>query len=164
VTERQRVVFLEIYSDHQREGPGSPQSTQKAYSLITNLPDHPKILDVGCGSGAQTLQLAEISAGEITAVDNHRPFIARLDVKVQQKGLAKRVIPTVADMNQLPFNKGSFDLIWAEGSIYLMGTGNGLLKWHPLLKNKGSVAYTEITWTRQDVPIHTNGAFLASRQ
>jgi ubiquinone/menaquinone biosynthesis C-methylase UbiE len=96
--------------------------------------------------------LAEISAGEITAVDNYRPFIERLSAKVQKKGLSKRVFPTVGDMNQLPFKNNSFDLIWAEGSIYQMGAEKGLKKWHSLLKEKGSVAYTEITWVRQDIP------------
>jgi len=32
-------------------------------------------VDIGCGPGMQTLELARISGGRIVAVDNHQPFL-----------------------------------------------------------------------------------------
>ncbi|HJX03327.1 MAG TPA: class I SAM-dependent methyltransferase, partial [Dehalococcoidia bacterium] len=43
--------------------------TRKAFQLLPQL-DHPRILDIGCGSGVPTLELARLSNGEIVAVDN----------------------------------------------------------------------------------------------
>jgi hypothetical protein len=56
-----RKIFFEIYEHLPRGGPGDAASTRKAYALTKGLPGHPKILDVGCGPGRQTMDLARIS-------------------------------------------------------------------------------------------------------
>jgi len=55
-------------------------------------------------------------------------------------------------MDDLPFNKGEFDLIWSEGAIYNMGFENGLKKWKDFLKVGGYLAVSEITWITQSRP------------
>jgi ubiquinone/menaquinone biosynthesis C-methylase UbiE len=67
--------FYELFSNIPRQGPGSNEYTRKAYMSLPNLALQPNILDVGCGSGMQTLELARISEGEITALDNYQPFL-----------------------------------------------------------------------------------------
>ena len=42
-----------------RQGPGSPEATRKAVSFINELTDDAKIADIGCGTGGQTLFLAD---------------------------------------------------------------------------------------------------------
>ena len=42
----------------ERQGPGSPEVTQKAVSFINELSDEAKIADIGCGTGGQTMVLA----------------------------------------------------------------------------------------------------------
>lgn len=152
MTEKQRKVFFEIHSDSPREGPGSNNSTRKAFSFIKNVSPSPAILDIGCGPGAQTMCLAEIAKGEITAVDNHKPFIDELKKNVEKAGLQKRVRPIVADMCKLDFEPDSFDCIWAEGCIYIIGVEKGLNLWKPFLKKNGIVAFTEVSWLRDDIP------------
>ncbi len=152
MTDKQLKVFFEIHNDLPREGPGSLQSTQKALSRIEKSPQPPRILDVGCGPGVQTFCLAEMTGGEVFAVDNHKPYIDNLERVVAQKGLSQSIHPTVADMAKLPFGSAFFDVIWAEGSIYNIGVEAGLKLWRPLLKEKGTVAFTEISWLRADVP------------
>lgn len=96
--------------------------------------------------------LAAITKGQITAVDNHKPFIDELKKKVELEKLQTRVKPTVADMRQLDFEPASFDCIWAEGCMYIVGVENGLNLWKPLLKKNGVIAFTEATWLRDDIP------------
>ena len=106
---RAEEIFFEIHRDNPREGPGSFEATRKAYSALTGLPDKPIILDIGCGPGQQTLDLASLSAGTIHAIDNYEPYLKALQTKVDQKGLADRVFPRTGDMNALPFEQAYFD-------------------------------------------------------
>ena len=145
-------IFFEVHSGLPREGPGDAPSTRRAFACISGLPTRPRVLDVGCGPGAQTLELARLCAGPIVAVDNHAPFLEALRHRAAQSGLADRIQTRQADMGQLPFAPGSFDLIWAEGSIYLVGFTAGLAAWRPVLAEGGHVAVTEACWLKQEVP------------
>lgn len=145
-------VFFEIHSDNPREGPGNFESTKRAYSLLNNLPAKPTILDVGCGPGQQTLDLATLSDGYIHAIDNHEPFIKGLRKRVKERGLYNRVYPNLGDMASLHFEQQYFDIIWAEGSIYIIGFERGLTQWKSYLKSGGYLAVTEITWLKSNPP------------
>ncbi|MFA6451089.1 MAG: class I SAM-dependent methyltransferase, partial [bacterium] len=84
-------IFFEIHSDNPREGPGSNEATQRAFDAMTGLPKEPVILDLGCGPGMQTIHLAKISGGEISAVDNHAPFIDVLKANAAEAGLSYNI-------------------------------------------------------------------------
>ena len=58
-----------------RQGPGSPEATRKAVSFINELTDDAKIADIGCGTGGQTLFLADYVIGQITGIDLFPDFI-----------------------------------------------------------------------------------------
>ena len=80
------------------------------------------------------------------------PFIEALNRKAQELGLADRLEARVADMRRLDFADGSFDLIWCEGAIYIMGVEAGLRDWRRLLRPNGHVALTEVCWQKPDPP------------
>ena len=106
----------------------------------------------GCGPGAQTLRLAELSKGEIYAVDNHSSLLDQLRQTVADRGLSAVIHPMLADMTALRFEDQSFDVIWAEGSIFITGVENALRQWRPLLKEHGTIAFTEVSWLRTGAP------------
>ena len=145
-------VFFEIHDDIPRGGPGDFESTRRAFLMLNGLPEQPTILDIGCGPGMQTQDLASLTDGRIIAVDNHQPFLSRLETAVERRGLAHRIRVKKGDMFALDFPPGTFDVIWAEGSIYIMGFEKGLKAWKPLLKPNGHLAATEITWLKPDPP------------
>ena len=144
--------FMEIHSDNPREGPGSRASTTRAFQLLTELPTRPRILDVGCGPGMQTLDLARLTGGDITAVDNHPPYLEALRTHIDTQGLEARVRPVNGDMTALDFGPERFDLIWSEGAIYIMGFEQGLRQWRRLLKPGGYLAVTELSWLIENPP------------
>lgn len=146
------AVFFEIHTDLPREGPGSAATTRRAFEMIPGLPDRPRILDAGCGPGKQTFDLAALTEGVIHAVDMHQPYIDRLAAAAAERGLAERIRPRNADMLTPPFPPGSFDLIWAEASIYTIGFEAGLRAWRPLLAPGGHAAVSELCWLRPDPP------------
>ena len=129
--------FFELYSGLPRGGPGDNQSTRKAFSYLKNLPVEPYILDIGCGPGMQTLELARITRGRIVALDNYKSFLDVLMKNAGKEGLDKRIFPTSQSMLEMDFKDNSFDVIWSEGALYQMGFQNGLKKCCQLLKNGG---------------------------
>ena len=136
--------FFDIHSDLPREGPGDRESTSKAFSMLKDLNKNPRILDIGCGPGMQTLDLADLTDGKIIAVDFHQPFLDHLSEKARKKGVADRVQVVYADMASLNFEPETFDLIWSEGAAYIMEVENALTSWKRLLKKRGYLAITEI--------------------
>ena len=74
-----REIFFEVHSNLPRAGPGSNESTNRAFKSLKNLPAKPRILDIGCGPGMQTIELAKLSGGQIEALDNHQPFLDQLN-------------------------------------------------------------------------------------
>ena len=55
-------------------------------------------------------------------------------------------------MDALPFEPESFDLIWSEGAIYIMGFERGLRAWQPFVRRGGYVAVSELSWLADDPP------------
>jgi ubiquinone/menaquinone biosynthesis C-methylase UbiE len=147
-----RQVFFELHSDLPREGPGNDEVTTQAWSLLPPLPEHPQILDLGCGPGMQTVQLARLSQGTITAVDLHQPFLEQLAQRAEASGLSDRITPLKADMGNLPLPPASIDVIWAEGSAYILGFVNALRQWRSLLKRPGYLCVSELCWIRPNPP------------
>lgn len=122
-------LFFELFSDLPRQGPGDSACTRRALSLIPPLSPADRILDIGCGTGAQTMELARNSPASIVAVDFHPPYIEELKRRAAQSGIDARVRPCVGDMTHLDFPPHEFDLVWSEGAIYIMGFDAGLVAW-----------------------------------
>lgn len=149
----QRRVFFELHSGLPREGPGNRDSTTRALRLMGALPERPLLVDVGCGPGAQTLDLAElIPDARIVAVDAHKPFLEELRRGIDAAGAGERIEARFGNMRALPFEPNSIDVLWCEGAAYVMGVPNALAAWAPLLKPGGRIALTEPVWLKPDPP------------
>lgn len=144
--------FMELHSGNPREGPGDDECSRRALMAIPDLPVRPDILDIGCGPGRQTLTLAEVTGGNIIGFDFYPQFLAQLESSALERGLDGRISTVQGDMNDLPFESGSFDLIWSEGAIYIMGFEKGLREWRTYLRPEGAIAVSQISWLRKDVP------------
>jgi SAM-dependent methyltransferase len=145
-------LFYEIYNDLPRQGPGNAQCTRRAYDSLPDPSAVRRILDIGCGAGMQTLDLARFSSAEIVAVDNNPVVIDVLARRVQREGLSSRVRPLVADMFGLDASLERFDLVWSEGAIYIIGLERGLKQWRRLIKPSGCLAFTELSWLVPNPP------------
>ncbi|MFE1951449.1 GNAT family N-acetyltransferase [Streptomyces sp. NPDC059524] len=153
-----RDSFFALHHGLPRQGPGSDATTRRLLSFAGPLPARPRILDLGCGPGHSALLLAAETGGEVTAVDLHEPFLDELRAAARARGLDDRVHAVAADMGDLPYPAGSFDLIWAESSAYSIGFDTALARWRPLLAPGGTLALTECEWTT-DAPSPEARAF-----
>ena len=130
-----------------RQGPGLDESTVRACSCIPSSFKAGKILDIGCGSGMQTLTLAKYFPGsQVTASDLHQPFLDELRKRAKSAGLDKRIVTRQASMDNLPFEEKSFDIIWAEGSAFIMGLSSAIRYWKKILKPDGFLVFSDCTW------------------
>ncbi len=145
-------LFFKLHEGLPRQGPGSDKSTQKALELVTLQTEHPSILDIGCGPGMQTRLLARrFPGGTVTALDTYAPFLDQLNSEAEKEGL-ENIITREGSMFDLPFDTESFDLIWSEGAVYIMGFSEGLSEWKKFLKPGGFLAVSEIAWIQDNPP------------
>lgn len=153
-------VFFEVHSGLPREGPGDNESTKKAYLMLQGLPENPRILDIGCGPGMQTITLAKLSKGRIDAVDNHQPFLEQLKKKAEEESVSEKITVVNGDMFALDYEDGSFDLIWSEGAIFVIGFEKGLREWRRLLTGNGYLVVSELSWLSSDPPEEVRKFFM----
>jgi len=52
-------ILLETHIGLERQGPGSPEMTIRALSFLDNIDHISKAADLGCGTGGQTMVLAQ---------------------------------------------------------------------------------------------------------
>jgi ubiquinone/menaquinone biosynthesis C-methylase UbiE len=146
------ALINEYFAGLERQGPGSPEATIRALSFLGNLSNESKIADLGCGTGGQTMILAQNTKGTITALDLFPGSIDKLNATAGKLGLRNRVKGIVGSMDSLPFQNEEFDLVWSEGAIANIGFEKGLNHWKCYLKKDGLLAVTYESWFTDERP------------
>ncbi len=144
-------AFFTLHRELPREGPGHPDSTARALFEIPTLVARPRVLDLGCGPGAQTIDLARLLPdARIVAVDTHAPFLAELRARAARAGVQDQIETVQGDMAAPP--AGPYDLVWSEGAAYLLGVERALAEWPRLLEPGGALAFSDAVWLTDEVP------------
>lgn len=146
-------LLIDLHKDGARQGPGGDDETRLAVRLSglkgqRNL----RIADIGCGTGASTLVLAQELDAHIIAVDFLSEFLERLARAATVAGVADRITTRAQSMAELTFAAGELDAIWSEGAIYNIGFEAGVAAWKPFLKPGGILAVSELTWLTGERP------------
>lgn len=146
-------LIIELHKNNHRQGPWSKESTTKAFdSIPINKWQNLKIADIGCGTGSQTIDLAQHTNYEIIAVDLFDEFLSELRKNAKDLGLESRIKTVKTSMDDLPFEKEYFDIVWSEWAIYNMGFEKGLQYRKNFLKPKWYIALSEISWITETRP------------
>lgn len=88
-----------MYAQLPRQGPGSPKYTLDALSF-TDLQNrnNPRILELGCGTGAATFALASYFPCNIIATDYYEIFLNVLKENIKKQTLKGKITPLQMDM------------------------------------------------------------------
>ncbi|PRY21401.1 methyltransferase family protein [Aliiruegeria haliotis] len=132
--------FFVIHRDLPREGPGSPEDVNWAIE-VAGTHGEARVLDAGCGPGADTEALAEaLPEAWIDAVEMHGPFAEATAARCARFG------PRVkAWQGSMAEQEGPYDLIWCAGALYFLGVTEGLSGWRDSLTraSPGRIAFSE---------------------
>lgn len=76
------------------------------------------MLDIGCGSGGITLHIAKrFSPRSIIGFDVEKPVIREATRRAEEAGLSERVRFVQAPPGRLPFDDGSFDIVFSKDAM-----------------------------------------------
>jgi serine/threonine-protein kinase HipA len=146
------ATLIDLHRGLEHKGPGDSEFSRNILSNLSNLPLKPRIADLGCGSGASALLLAQHYQSTVMAVDSSSVFIDELKVRTKQLGLEHFIIPIYGDMAKLDWPVGSIDLLWSEGAAYNLGFERALKIWRPFLASSGIAVISEMSWFIDDAP------------
>ena len=145
-------AIIELHRGLERQGPGDTNFSNFIISQITELPENPRMADIGCGAGAGALFLADKFNSKVRAVDFSRDFLDELKNRAKQRGLEHLIETIECDMGNLGWESGSIDLLWSEGAAYNLTFAGALKAWRPLMADAGIAVISEMNYFTNEVP------------
>ncbi|HEV7585911.1 MAG TPA: methyltransferase domain-containing protein [Solirubrobacteraceae bacterium] len=101
-----------------------------------------QILEIGCGAGHLTMQLAD-RALRVDAVDASPAMVDSTAARAGEHGVLDRVAVRVADVHELPFETDHFDLVVAVGVIpWLHSPADAVAEMARVLRPGGELVLT----------------------
>lgn len=110
------IRFLEALWGEGYLSPGGPDEVDRVLAGLSIAGR--SVLDIGCGSGGIALHLiAAHGAGHVTGFDVEGPVIERARAQAEAKGLASRTTFVQGAPGRLPFDDGSFDVVFSKDAL-----------------------------------------------
>jgi ubiquinone/menaquinone biosynthesis C-methylase UbiE len=156
-------MYLEVMAQQDRYTHGYHESVLRSHTwrtaqnsagfLLPHLEDGYALLDVGCGPGTITMDLAEIVApGPVVGIDRSNEVIGRAREAAEARALSNLSFE-VGDVYNLDFEDSSFDVVYAHQVLqHLSDPGRALKEMRRVLRDGGWLAirdadYGEFTWS-----------------
>jgi cyclopropane fatty-acyl-phospholipid synthase-like methyltransferase len=119
-----RVVWMRglgmhwgYWDDETRNHAQSLTNMTRALAERASMRPGMRVLDAGCGVGGPALWLAETYGVEVVGVTLSEVQLARARKYAARRKLEHLVRFEIADFTALPYDEGSFDVVWAQESV-----------------------------------------------
>jgi ubiquinone/menaquinone biosynthesis C-methylase UbiE len=104
----------------------------------TGIPSGSRVLDLACGDGSLSLMAAQAGAGEVIASDVAPSMGAIVERRAEKAGVKKKVSFREADIENLPFEEKSFDIVLCQfGLMFSPTRKKALQEIYRVLKPQG---------------------------
>jgi ubiquinone/menaquinone biosynthesis C-methylase UbiE len=133
--------------------------TRKAFHLLPKTLK-PYILDIGCGSGTVTVELASLCDGEILGIDIDQSALDKLNTKIKLGKLSDRVSTRHCSLYKNGLPDETFDILWEEGVLHLLHLRKSLQECSRLVKPAGFLVMNEtIKWFEASFKLFSDYGF-----
>ena len=141
------LYFFIAYNNLDRLSPATTDTTIKALNLVKYRDEEIAVLDIGCGVGDKTVLLANyFENSTVEAIDLFKHYLKVLDEKIKENNLDDRIYTYQMDMHDLDFPNEEFDIVFANASAEIIGFKKALKEWKRLIKPKGYLVISDVTW------------------
>lgn len=114
-------------------------------ATLLGLRGDERVLDVGSGLGGPSRYLAHTHGVQVTGIDLTPEFVAAATLLAERTGLAGRVTYQQGNALALPFDAGTFDVVWSQNVAMNIGDRDRLYReMHRVLRPGGRLALNEI--------------------
>jgi ubiquinone/menaquinone biosynthesis C-methylase UbiE len=83
------------------------------------------------------MELARLGQGEVIGIDIDQRALAKLNRKIKEAGFSNQVQAVNCSILNMSFPDESFDIIWSEGSIFVIGFEKGIWEWKRFIRQDG---------------------------
>jgi SAM-dependent methyltransferase len=127
--------------------PGGGRSTRELLEMADAQPGQ-RVLDAGCGIGTTAAQIAQRYSCEVVALDINEANLDRARCTVEQLGVDDRVEVRRGDIEQLPFEDESFDVVIVEAVTMFVHRKRAAAEVVRVCRRGGRVVDHEFIWRR----------------
>jgi ubiquinone/menaquinone biosynthesis C-methylase UbiE len=133
--------------------------TRRAFNIVPKI-EKPRILDIGCGSGIPSIELAKLSDGEIIGIDIDKTALNKFKLKIKSEGLTTRIKLFNRSIYNTEFPAEDFNLIWDEGVLHILNIRRSLEECYRILKPNGFLVVGETTkWIKNNLEVFPKYGF-----
>ena len=130
-------------------------ATTKAQVAKLELSPEMRVLDVGCGIGGPARYLANTFGCRVTGIDLTDEFVEVARMLTKRCGLSDKTEFHQGNALELPFEDGTFDVVWCQNVTMNIENKGGLLaQIQRVLKPGGKFTYTEYVRGQGGDPIY----------
>ena len=139
-----KKVYLSDHSESVLKSHSMRTAAGSAAYMLPSLRPRMKVLDIGCGPGSITVDLAAlVPQGHVVGIDNGTEVIEEARALASERGL-KNIEFQVGDAHALDFADQSFDIVHAHQVLqHLEDPTHALREWCRLVKSGGLLACRE---------------------
>jgi ubiquinone/menaquinone biosynthesis C-methylase UbiE len=114
-------IHVGIYDEGMSISEASQRTVRTMAEMVSDIQADTKVLDLGAGYGGAARFLAKTFGCQVVAQNLSEVENARNREMNQAQGLSDHIEVVGGNMEQLPFEDQSFDLVWSEDAILHVG-------------------------------------------